>query len=275
MFRSIPKNHLSANFTRDQIKTHLVKPKDNNFVVLNYWSPGYSLVETRKTPNGSEYPWPVFRKCSTFEAALAYVTQDEEFNKNARPGHISLQTATQYLSVGPQDPIDTIRFTTKHKIYFQNVFEAECYAFNRVPEQIIDLHSLNEVEVNKMIQEVIKSKKFYSMLSKRLHLTDAESFATAAFFCLQAGGLVELLGRNDQITSNLGALTLSRLVEYVAKAQMEEQDRYPEAREISKKLTEIGESTLSKIKETIIKAEERLEAEVIKVAETISGPKQQ
>ena len=114
--------------------------------MLNYWSPGYKLIEKRKTPNGAEYPWLVFRKSSTFEAALAHLTTEygEEFKKYAHPGHISIQTATNYLSVGPQDPLALVRLTTKHEINFKNNFAQECYGFDRVPDQIIDLHSLNE-----------------------------------------------------------------------------------------------------------------------------------
>ena len=118
-----------------------------------------------------------------------------------------------------------------------------------------------------MIQESMKSKKFYRMLGSRFHLSDAESCATAAFMCLQAGGLNELLGQNDQRTSKFGPLTPSMLVKYVKKAQNEEQARYPEASEISKKFieSETRKDEISSIEATIITTQKELEKQAIHV----------
>ncbi len=220
----------------------LVNPIIGNYAVLNFWSPGYNILVKDRTNDGFEYEHKVFRATTNFEAAIAFLKNyygNKEFLKfkdDAHPGHVSLLTSNKYLSIGADvNTLNQVGFKTQHKITFGSNFEKDCLGFKRLPEKMMDLHSLNVKEIDESIAELLSSKKFYNILGGRFNFSEGESCATACYVCLVAGGLNELLRADHKLLSRHTILTPASLTRYAETAKANELEQFPNAREISAK----------------------------------------
>lgn len=241
----------------------LVKPIPGNYAMLNFWSPGYSVLAKEKTEDGFEYEHKIFRATTSLETAVAFLKDyygNKEFLKfkdDAHPGHVSLLTAQNYLSAGADvTTLNEVGFNTQHKITFTDKFEKDCYGFDRLPEKMIDLHSLNINEINESVDQVLSSKRFYNLLGGRFNFAEGESCATACYVCLVAGGLNELLRADHKLLSRHTVLTPTSLSQYVETAKANELEQFSDAREVSKKFTLSYSSFIEKIAKTIQEAKQ-------------------
>jgi hypothetical protein len=105
----VPKKLISA-----AVRTSLLRPASlSNRTVLNFWKPGYKIENIVVGKDGQELKTKVFVPTSTTEAAVAYLAQygSEKFERlknDIHPGHSSVETGKEYLSVGTLDPVNTI-----------------------------------------------------------------------------------------------------------------------------------------------------------------------
>jgi hypothetical protein len=249
------------NTTRD-LKL-LANPIPGNYAILNSWSPGYSVLVKDKTDDGFEYEHKVFRATTSLEAAVAFLRDyygNKEFLKfkdDAHPGHVSLLTSANYLSAGADvTTLNQVGFNTQHKITFTNKFEKDCYGFERLPEKMIDLHSLNISEINESMNQLLLSKKFYNILGGRFNFAEGESCATACYICLVAGGLNELLRADHKLLSRHTVLTPTSLTQYIETAKANELEQFPDARNVSKQFNLSRSDFIEKIAKVIEQAKQ-------------------
>jgi hypothetical protein len=232
--------------------------ESNNFVILNFWCPGYNKLEKNQTTDGVEYERKIFTPSFTPIAALPSIRRYSgrndfrDFKQNASPGHVSLMTAEKYLSVGPHDSFSEVGLSTSHPMFFQSNFENECTGIRRLPEKMIVLHSLDAIEVNKKIDELISSKKPYSMLGSRSGIdpSGGENCATACYNCLVAGGIEELWSAPYKSIAKNSLLTAVILKWCVGMAKTEELKIYPHTGDMSKLFTDRIKPIILDIKKT-------------------------
>lgn len=234
----------------------LKAPALANSVVLNFWSPGYKVLVKAKTADGFEYEHHVFKATTTFDAAVGFLKDKYgnadflKFKGDAHPGHVLLLTTKNYLSAAAGvTALSEIGFNTQHELVFRNDFQADCIGFSRLPEKMINFHSLAVSDVDEMITEVLATKKLYAVLGGRFGFSEGESCATACYLGLAAGGFDELLSADRKLLSRHTILTPAKLAQYAEIAKINELGQFPNAREISNEFNYSGSSYITKIGE--------------------------
>lgn len=207
----------------------LISPCIENRVVVNFWSPGYKIKEIIKDINGKEKQIQRFYPTTTTEAALSYLMkkygQDAylTYKDDIHPGHCSIATKKQYLSVGTRDQLSNLGVTTRHPLIYTKDFTKEVLAFERFPEKRLDFYTLNAEEINKTIEILENENTVYSLLGDRpFGLVGGESCATISHRCLKAGGFDELLSFYRSTISYQEILTPARLIDHTEIAQAQE-----------------------------------------------------
>jgi hypothetical protein len=269
MYRPTVHFRISANSNIGKAKNFIAKP--NNFVILNFWSPGYKTLLKDETDDGFEYERKVFVSTNTFKAAVAhfrYCDGEKDLFKskyNVHPGHVSLITASEYLSIGPAEPLPSVGLRSRHEMSFTENFETDCNSFLRMPEEMIVLHSLDAIKVNDMIAELRASKKPYEAFGNRFRSSaeGGESCATSCYKCLQAGGLEELLRVDHKLSGRKTILTAVSMMLYVKTAQANELQFYPQLKDFSKEYDPTSTDEILNIKRKIAETvEDQLEEEI-------------
>ena len=134
---------LSIRSMSTKMSNLLIAPHVENRVVVNFWSPGYKIKETVKDKDGKERKIQRFYPTTTTETALSYLIkrygQDAylTYKDDIHPGHCSIATKKQYLSVGTSDELENIGITTHHKLIYTKYFTKEVLAFKRFPRKKI------------------------------------------------------------------------------------------------------------------------------------------
>lgn len=200
----------------------------NNRTIVNFWSPGYK-IEKLITTDGKKNKIKTFVPTSTFEAAVAFLKNQYgakkylQYKDDIHPGHVSLETRSNYLSVGTMDEIENIGLGTNHMLVHTDSFIEDVLAFRRYPESRLDLYKLNSLSIDEAIIQFKQSEKLYSIIGDRLGLVEeGESCATAAYLCLSAGFIEELLRPQQRLIGRHSVLTPALLAEYVALARKKE-----------------------------------------------------
>jgi len=197
-------------------------------VVINFWKPGYSIVQTVRDATDKPRRVKTFVPTSTPEAAMSFLIKlygSEKalrFKDDIHPGHVSIATTAHYLSVGTLEEVDSIGPSTHHELVYANDFVEEVLAFQRLPEHRFDFYTLNTPLINTAIDEFKTADKPYSLLGDRLNLASGESCATATHRCLVAGGFEELLRLDQRRIGRQGILTPALLASFVQQAREEE-----------------------------------------------------
>lgn len=218
----------------------LLKPDLKNRVVLNYWNPGYKIQKKFLNSEGKEEIKKVFVPTSNFEMALAHLKNEYgnkeylKYKEDVHPGHASIESENEYLSVGADEEIRAVGIRTQHKLVYSSSFIEDVVGFVRKPDQIFDFYSLNPDLVEQAIKQFKNSQMVYALLGSRLFMNEGESCATSSYICLEAGGIENLLRIDQRILSKRGILTPSGLASYAAEAQKNEQLFFPETIELSK-----------------------------------------
>jgi len=207
----------------------LISPCIENRVVVNFWSPGYKIKEILKDRDGKEKQIQRLYPTTTTEAALSYLIkkygQDAylTYKDDIHPGHCSIATKKQYLSVGTRDQLQNVGVTTRHPLVYTKDFTKEVLAFERFPEKRLDFYTLNAEEINKIIEILENENNVYSLLGDRLFgFVGGESCATISHRCLRAGGFDELLSFYRSTISYQEILTPARLIDHTEIAQGQE-----------------------------------------------------
>jgi len=135
-----------------------------NRVVLNFWSPGFTIKELTVCSDGKERLIKNFFSTSTQEAALIYLIKKYgsnnylKFKDDVHPGHCSVHTKKgQYLSIGTNEGLENLSITSKHEIIYGESFEADMIGMKRFPEKRLDFYTLNIDKINESI-EMLKQK---------------------------------------------------------------------------------------------------------------------
>lgn len=213
------------------IKSTLLRPASlANRTVLNFWSPGYKIEKIITSKDGQKVKKKVFVPTSTTEAAIAFLSNQyspENFAKlkgDIHPGHSSVETSKEYLSVGTLDPVDSIGTGTHHELVHTDSFVEDILAFQRFPELRLDFYTLNGLLIAQAIRQFKDSEKLYSLLGDRFNFSESEgeSCATASHLCLRAGGLDELLRSHHQMISRQTILTPALLTDFTKIARNKE-----------------------------------------------------
>ena len=226
--------------TLAQSGSKLINPNSRNGVFLNFWSPGYSIIDKKIAPNGKEIIKKRFVPTTSFEAALTILNKKygpEDFLKfkhDASPGHVSVAVSDEYLSVGPfVESLNEVGVHTQYKMHYAPHYASDILSFERAPEKTIDFYTLNSSDIREAIKEFKSSSTVYSLLGGRLYGSDGESCATTCFIALEAGGIQELFPMHKGLMAKHGILTPRLLLTYSEEARIVEQERFPELAEIS------------------------------------------
>lgn len=226
--------------TLSKSSSKLVNPNQKNGVFLNFWSPGYSVIDKKIAPSGREIIKKRFVPTTSFEAALTILNRKYgpedflKFKEDASPGHVSVVVSDEYLSVGPLvRSLDEVGIHTQHKMHYALNYESDILSFERAPEKTIDFYTLNSSDIREAIKEFKSSSTVYSLLGGRLYGSDGESCATTCFIALEAGGIQELFPISQGLMAKHGILTPRLLQTYSEEARIVEQERFPNLAEIS------------------------------------------
>lgn len=231
-------------------------PKRENKVVLNYWSPGYKDKQGKFIPT------------STGKAALVHLKNQYgaqeylKFKKDAHPGHVSLMTSNQYLSVGTDDAINEVTFSSEHNLALSDSLREDTLAFGRFPELRLNLYTLDVSKVDSAIRQIIESQEIYSLLGKRFGFAIGESCATSNYLCLVAGGIENLLSIQQQILSQNFILTPTSLKRYVHSARNEEKKSVKEVLLFYKSFEEESASLKVKYEKEIEEIAKKLQSNI-------------
>ena len=132
-----------------------------NRVVLNFWSPGYTIKESTICADGKERLVKNFFSTSTMEAAISCLIKKYgsnnylKFKEDIHPGHCSVHTKTgNYLSVGPNATLENIRINSQHEIMHIDNFETDVIGMGRFPNKRLDFYTLNIAKIDKLISSM-------------------------------------------------------------------------------------------------------------------------
>ena len=217
-----------------------------NRVVLNFWSPGYTIKESIVCFDGKSRVVKNFFSTSTQQAASIYLIQKYgsdnylKFKEDIHPGHCSVQTKSgNYLSIGTDEGLENIGITSQHEVVYGESFEQDVIAMKRFPEKRLDFYTLNIMKINELIETLRKPDSvLYSLLGSRpgikLETENNESCATISYRCLAIGGLEELLPLWDRSISSRTVLTPSLLTDYAEIARLIETERHLNIKDFQK-----------------------------------------
>jgi hypothetical protein len=232
-------------------------PAKGNFVAVYYWSPGYKVLVDGVSKDGKSFRKKIFQATTSLEAALAHLKSyygSQEFLKfkgDAHPGHISMSTSQNYLSIGAEvATLTEVGFNTQHNAIFGESLQADCISFMRLPEKTIDLHSLKVSKINNHIKSLRNPNFKYNVLGGRFG-TFGDSCATSCYGALLKGGLSGFLRADQAYLSQLKVLTPRNFISYIEIAKLNEQGFFPSVVELSKEFLVSHDQHMQEIRKRI------------------------
>lgn len=148
-----------------------------------------------------------------------------QFNGGEGVGHVTLETAENYISLWPAEAINgkaAVQITPK-KHEFKASLNEDLTLERRPPEHQLNFYKLNAKAIDQEYERIVTSKDFegYLLLGDiKLYETGGHNCASLAYYLLMKGGLKKLIGPYSSSSASGSTSSASNSYQSIANISM-------------------------------------------------------